>query len=212
MTLCLRLLLFSVLLAAFRTASAESEFFECGSLANAFGPFDYSNPVHRRERLPIVEGAHFTAKIERLQSGNSSRNPISDISYTLRAFPNHHRALNAMANAAIVMRTSIPAGSLYSIDCWFERATRFQPKDGVVRMLYGNYLTRVNKLNDALAQYREAEILLPGNTNLAYNMGLLFLERKEYDKAVEYAEKAYSKGFPLDGLKTKLKSVGKWNR
>ena len=36
------------------------------------------------------------------------------------------------------------------------------------------------------------------------------LKKKEYEKASAHAQKAYALGFPLPGLKNKLKAAGKW--
>ena len=44
------------LLATAATASAQRLPQGCGSLDNAYGPFDYTNPRHFREMLPRVEG------------------------------------------------------------------------------------------------------------------------------------------------------------
>ena len=67
----------------------------CGPLeTGGYGPYDYTNPIHFREKLPIVEGAHFDAGVESLR-GHLKKNAGTldgDLDYTLRAFPNHHRA------------------------------------------------------------------------------------------------------------------------
>lgn len=71
----------------------------CGSLQNAFGPFDYRDPEARGEPLRLVESAHFTPSVESLVKGNSGT-VAGDLDYTLRAFPNHHRALYSVAQYA----------------------------------------------------------------------------------------------------------------
>ena len=68
----------------------------CGVLQNAYGPFDYRDPVSKRDNLPIVESFHFTPDVESLRHGRSG-SVLGDLRYTLRAFPNHHRALKSMA-------------------------------------------------------------------------------------------------------------------
>ena len=64
----------------------------CGALQNAFGPFDYR--TERGYNLDVVESYHFTPPVEALIRG-SSGTIGGDLDYTLRAFPNHDRALNA---------------------------------------------------------------------------------------------------------------------
>ena len=55
-----------------------------------------------------------------------------------------------------------------------------------------------------------AEKQAPGNANLAYNIGLLQVDLKRYDAALEHAHSAYLGGFPLPGLRDKLKRAGAW--
>lgn len=45
------------------------------------------------------------------------------------------------------------------------------------------------------------------SAEIYYFLGLEFLGRKNIDKASEYADKAYSLGYPLQGLKNKLNKV-----
>ena len=59
-------------------------------LHNAFGPFDYRTAT--KDKLKLVESYHFTPKVESLIGGQSGTLG-ADIDYTLRAFPNHPRAL-----------------------------------------------------------------------------------------------------------------------
>ena len=183
----------------------------CGDIyAKRYGPFDYTNPADFKKHLPVVEQYHFTSDVENLISGNTADAPGSDLSYTLNAFPNHHRALAAIAKLAIRQKTNKPRLSRYTVECWFDRAIEWRPRDGMVRMIYGNYLSHVKRYKEALPQYLEAEELLKNNANLFYNMGLLYFNTKEYDKSLQYAKKAYGGGFPLPGLKNMLVKAGKW--
>jgi tetratricopeptide (TPR) repeat protein len=43
-----------------------------------------------------------------------------------------------------------------------------------------------------------------------YNLGLLLVDMKDYDGAVERAKRAYELGYPLPGLKKKLVRLDKW--
>lgn len=66
----------------------------CQGKGQGYGPFDYTSPTDRKH-LGIVEHYHFTSDVEHLRKGASGSIAL-DLDYTLRAFPNHHRALNAM--------------------------------------------------------------------------------------------------------------------
>ncbi len=184
----------------------------CGELdpAGQYGPFDYSNAEHRKQYLGIVEAHHFTEKVEKLIEGESS-SIGGDLNYTLMAFPNHYRALVAMTKLALREKTAHVERTSYAVECYFDRAIRFKASDGMVRMIYGNYLRKIRRPDDALEQYHVAVDLQPKNANIIYNLGLLYLETKDYEQATVYAKKAYKLDFPLPGLRNQLMKTGKWD-
>jgi tetratricopeptide (TPR) repeat protein len=77
-------------------------------------------------------------------------------------------------------------------------------------MIYGTYLFRAGEKAKALKMLEEAEATAEDNANLHYNLGLVYLDAGQYDKALLHAQKAYALGFPLPGLKNKLVAAGKW--
>lgn len=186
----------------------------CGSLNNSFGPFDYRYRSSVRTELgdahKMVEGAHFTADVEQLIRGKSTALPGGDIDYTLRAFPNHHRALLSMSRLALRAKSDQPPDMRYTATCWFERAMRFAPDDGMVKVLYGQHLLKVGKQREAIEQLEAAEKLTEGSANVHYNLGLAFTEVKRFEDARRHARKAYALGFPLPGLRDRLKRLGQW--
>ena len=205
-----KIVLLMILVAA---TSLRAEQNYCGELyiSHRYGPFDYTNANHRIEKLDIVERAHFTPNIRDLISGKSGT-VASEISYTLHAFPNHHVALHSMSKLGLREKSAQPLNAEYSVECYFDRAFRFQPKDGVVRMLYANYLLKLGgRRAEALEQYKIAIGLEPENANINYNIGLVYLKNKNYEQAIEHAKKAYKLGFPLPGLRNKLMKIGKWD-
>jgi tetratricopeptide (TPR) repeat protein len=187
---------------------ARADEYECGSLDNAYGPFDYR--VVSKQHRAIVERYHFNHKVESLAGGQSSTAVGADIAYTLRAFPNHPRALLAMATLAEREKTDRPRGSEYRLACWFERALRFRPEDGQVHLVYGIVLMRRGKVDAGIESLQRALSFLGPDGNAYYNLGLAYFEKRDYATALDYAKKAYAAGFPLSGLKDKLKRAGKW--
>ncbi len=193
-------------------ASAELEAAGCGSLQNGYGPFDYTNPVHFRDKLEIVERVHFDGGVENLRGhALTPQNLAGDIDYTLRAFPNHHRALYTMARYYLTKKKFNRAALRYSANCYFQRAMRFKPDDGVVRMVYGVYLYKAGKLDESAVRFREALQLSPNDAEVHYNLGLVLAKTEKYDDALIHAKKAYELGHPMPGLRNKLKRAGVWN-
>ncbi len=204
-----------VMLAPASQAHAQQRVFvgSCGALENAYGPWNYTDPVHYKEKLPIVEKIHFFRAIEQLDPSKVDGMATGvgrNIDYVLRAFPNHHRGLDAMGRWHVQTGLAKPPGSRYSVDCWFERAMKFQPADGMVRMLYGIYKARLGQNEEALEYYSHAEALMPESSELHYNLGLLLTNLDRHEDALPHAQRAYAMGFPLPGLKRRLIKSGHW--
>ncbi len=182
----------------------------CGALSTfgQYGPYDYRD---QKDRLPIVEIAHFTPVVESLIRGqNSGALPGGDIDYTLRAFPNHHRALDAMVRYGEKMRSDKPPGTSFPVECYFERALRFQPDDTIARLLYASYLAKRGRTAEAIKQLEYSTTAAGNNAFTHYNIGLVYFDLKQFDKALAQAHKAMELGFPQTLLAQQLKEVGKW--
>ena len=178
----------------------------CGELNNAYGPYDYRSD---RDKLPIVEIAHFTPEVEALMRGLTGL-VGGDIDYTLRAFPNHHRALLTMMRLGERTKSVQPAGAKYTVDCYFQRAVRFKPDDTTARMLFANYLLKNGRSAEANQQMEQTLALAGDNPFTHYNAGLVYLDMKNYEKALQQAHTAYALGFSRPELREALKKVGKW--
>lgn len=181
---------------------------ECGPVENYQSGGDYTRPEDR-QNLIVVEQYHFTPNVERLIRGESG-SLGGDLDYTLLHFPNHHRALSAMARLGLRDKTGKPAGARYSIECYFDRAIRFRPDDATVRSVFGGYLLSLGQEERALEQLKEAARLAQDNATIHYNLGLLYLKMKDFPHAREAAQRAYQLGFPLPGLRNKLQAAGQW--
>jgi len=178
----------------------------CGALTNSYGPFDYRTS---KAELKIVEDYHFTPDVETLRHGNTAT-VGGDIDYTLRASPNHHRALMSMVNLAVRTKSEKPLGPRLTVDCYFDRAMRFANDDGAVRIIYGIYLYKIGKKVDARRVLEDARKIDDGDPNLHYNLGVVYLDLGDKDNALASAQKAYQLGAQLPGLRDKLRKAGVW--
>lgn len=179
----------------------------CGDpFKNHYGPWDYRNAP--KESQNTVERAHFTPRIEQLKRGD--RVLGDDLSYTLNVFPNHHRALLAITTLAEREKTNKPEMSHHTIDCWYDRAVRFRPDDTVARALYARYLGKEKRLDDAVSQLDAAAQHAKDNPLSHYNIGLIYFDLGNHERALEQAHKAMALGMQGTGLADKLKREGKW--
>ena len=204
---------------------ARADVLECGELKNYqnIGPWDYADPSSNvptgadpMGHVKRVENVHFTPEMQTLNLKRFSIDRLtSEIHYTLRMLPNHPGALMAiarlerMAGGKLPQRTVTPFTPKITADCFFDRAIRFRPRDKVVRMIHGMHLQQRGMLKEALAEYEKAQSLGEDSPNLSYNLGLLYAEMNNWDKAYEYGEKAQRAGFMLPGLRGRLEKAGR---
>jgi len=189
-------------------ANAQTDSLLCGSLENAYGPFDYRTASAEQKHL--VERAHFTPQVETLRRGSTGAQPGGDIDYTLRVFPNHPRALYAMTRLGKLKETTRPYGAQYPVECYYERAVRFQPNDPYVRALYAIFLIEHRRIDEGRLQLERAEDTASSDPQIAYNLGLAYFQLRDYERSRHFAQQAYAAGISLPALRDMLKRVGEW--
>ncbi|MCV2348557.1 tetratricopeptide repeat protein [Paucibacter sp. Y2R2-4] len=197
-------LCFLALLSATVSVQAQNE--TCGPLTNAYGPFNYRTQY---EQIKVVEAFHFNADVANLRRGMTG-SMASDLDYTLRASPNHSKALIAMMRLAERQKTEKPVGSSYSVECWFDRSLRFSPNDAIVRMIFADYLGKRNRKAEAIQQLDKVIEQGIDSPLTHYNLGLIFVDLGEFDRALEQAQVAYEMGIQQPTLKARLQAAGKW--
>lgn len=190
----------------------------CGSLVNNYGPFDYRkwkdvplyDPVTREASpLQLVEGAHFIDTCEALHA--CKRGTIgTDIDYTLRAFPNHHRALVAMMRYGERTKRAQPPDARYTVDCYFKRALFFQQDDAVARLIYVTFLNDSKRNAEARDQLKEAARHVGDSAFSNYNLGMVALDLNDIDTAVGAARKSYGAGMLHPLLRQRLEALNRW--
>jgi len=179
---------------------------DCPDFGSMSGLLDYRKRTTARS---TGEYYHFNSDVETLRKGQSALLG-SDIVFVLRMTPNHARALNALSRLSLREKSPRPEGTEMRTECWLYRAIVFQPDDGTAKMIYGNYLARLGRTQEAFDLLKDAEQLMPGDGNLTYNLGLVYFDLRDYEQARAYAKRAAELGFPLPGLRQKLVKAGQW--
>jgi predicted Zn-dependent protease len=157
--------------------------------------------------LLLVEKHHFTPDIEFLRN-KAGVAPALD--YTLRAFPNHHRALMSLINLVVREKKEQIYGMTWPIECYLRRARAWRPDDTMVQVIYGLFYMKMNKPQQAIEQLEEVKAVRGDDPNVYYNLGLAYIQVGNYDKALENAHRAYALHYPLPGLRNMLVKAGKW--
>jgi tetratricopeptide (TPR) repeat protein len=132
---------------------------------------------------------------------------MPDIDFTLQRWPNHMDAIRALITydtSGGNMKGRVPT------DCYLLHAREFAPDDYDVVFASAFYHQRKHQRDRARVEYEEALRLNPDLTEAHYNLGLLFAEMSNYDKAREHAIAAYERGYPLPGLRKQLERAGQW--
>ncbi|AEF99639.1 tetratricopeptide repeat protein [Methylomonas methanica] len=183
----------------------------CQGNDQGYGPWDYTH-ADERKKIPVVEQHHFTTPVENHIKGQEGRLE-EDLDYTLRAVPNHHRALLSIIRYQIKFNRNLllkKAPLISPVECYLQRAIHFSPRDAGTVSLYAYYLKETGQKNKADDYYQKALTIAPDNAKIAYSYSLLLVELQQYEKAMEYAKKAYANKKAPPALKNKLIKLGYW--
>ena len=150
---------------------------------------------------------HMAPALQRMKEGSYSRIVMADLDFTLRRWPNHYAALQALI---AYERGGGAANILTPVSCYFQRAYRFVPEDANIFILYGIYNHKQRRYDVAESAWLFALQIDDQSMEAHYNLGLLFHRLERFSESLEHARIAYSLGYPLPGLKEKLASAGYW--
>lgn len=68
---------------------------------------------------------------------------------------------------------------------YFNYLLKYHPNNSKAYEQYGNYLYRTRRAGEAREQYQNAEILDLSNQEIKFKLGIIYLENRDYDKALE---------------------------
>lgn len=156
-------------------------------------------------RHRVVEQFHL-GPCEQSLNARNFRKALAECDFILRIFPNHPRALHLTVKTCEQSKT--PGCRLDEV---FERAIAINPEASATFVIRGIYLHGSKQYPMAKQSYERALELDANSMNAHYNLGLLCLELKEYVCANDHAQRAYSLGSTLPGLRDKLQKSGHWN-
>lgn len=183
----------------------------CDGGGQGFGPFDYTkrNSIDPGS-LIIVETNHFTPNVENLIKGQSS-DLDGDLNYTLRAWPNHHRALLSVIRYQLKISLKLTPNALKTPpECYLQRAIKFSPEDAASYSLFGYYLSKLKEFDIAKKYYDKAMAIEPENAKIAYSYSLMLIDMKHYEEAAKLAKIAYRQKNTPKTLKLMLEKIGAW--
>lgn len=216
-TVCAALAAVSLDAAAQKVADAE-----CAKFYARIGDGAYDYRTAPEREIHAVEGAHFKPEHQRnaMRGEWKARNGTTwgNLDYTLRALPNHPRALYMMGLLEINLKRVNEAAwrrltlteKYVPFTCYFERAARFTPDDAGVPNALGILLHRSGKPEEAVKSFQRAVELAPDAPEAHYNLGLSQFALGQYEQSAASARRAYELGYQKQDLKVKLKRKGHW--
>jgi tetratricopeptide (TPR) repeat protein len=184
---------------------------DCEGFQGTAGTHDYLHRYRPRVAgfLALTEEHHFNEDVEALRKGMTTE-PMGDIDFVLRSFPNHHRALYSAMQYRLKHPRWPKNAKWQKAECYYHRAVNFSPRDLTVRSQFAILQYKFKKYEDALESYRAADKLNPDDPLLLYNMGLTLVKLKKFQEAKVVADRVYAMNFPLPGLRNKLVTAGYW--
>ena len=133
----------------------------------------------------------------------------TEITYTFERMPESSPVYPTVAvnMARVINEQGQPEEAVAVI----ERALDSHPQDPRpyigLSVLYRD-LKRLDLARDALLK---GDTAVGGKSaEIHYTLGLVYFELNDFDRSVEYAQKAYAKNYPLPGLQDKLRRSGHW--
>lgn len=115
------------------------------------------------------------------------------------------------ALAATMAEARFLNGEIGTAESILRRVIQIHPKRFEPYAMLSNIYSEANRPADAIAVLEQADTAADGRSaEIKYSLGLLNLKQGRIDAAVEHARVAYGLGFPLEGLKNRLKALGRW--
>jgi len=167
---------------------------------------------HRDWLVRDLYSAHLGPAIKTMDSelGTGIGGSVSgNLAYTLATIPNHPKALHTVIEYSFRIKKRPRHKPLHAKpECYLQRAMEFAKRDPGPRLLFGLYLHRLEKYEQALKYYDAGIELAPNSSEGLYNRGLALFKLGRYEAALDDANRAYALGFPLRGLARMLKAKG----
>jgi tetratricopeptide (TPR) repeat protein len=160
--------------------------------------------VQGMDRVKVVEQYHLGPCEKALRARDYPR-ALGECDFILKIFPNHPQAL--LLTTQICMQWK---ESRCSLEDLFAQATSINPKAPGTFVIQGIYLHRAGQYGKAIDSYNYALGLESNLLNAHYNLALTYIETKQYDLANTHAQRAYSLGATLPGLRNRLTKLGYW--
>jgi hypothetical protein len=150
---------------------------------------------------------HVDRVVRNMAPGGNKGDIASNFLFVLRRSPNHVPMLELMTQWKLAggVDSKFPAPK-----CFFAWAAEFVPDDVSVWQRGGYFFWKTGDQTRAESWWLEALRVDPASADSHYNLGLLYVGRKDYVKALEHAWSAYQAGFPLPGLRRQLEQAGQW--
>ena len=130
---------------------------------------------------------------------------MGECNFILNIFPNHPQALRLVTQACLAFKSSI-----CRLDEVFTRAVEINPKIPGTYLIQGVYQYRARQYEKAIESFKGAVAIDSDLADAHYDLGLTYVQTKQYDLANDHAQRAYALGYPLPGLRDKLMRAGKW--
>jgi predicted Zn-dependent protease len=175
------------------------------SSAEAQVSYSYYDPSEAAVRqLRTVEQYHFGKGMARMEA-REWRLAMAEWDFILRYFPDHPRVLYLMSS------TSIKANLGEQAEEYFRNAMALNARNASTHAIYGIHLYSLNKLDDAIEAFQQSLSLDPMSAETHYNLGIAYAAAGKLAAANRHAQAAYNLGYPLPGLRDKLRRMGAWS-
>ena len=156
------------------------------------------------QMLRNLDRNHYRPAAEKLARGQY-KGVQGDLEFMLKYFPNHPRAVAGMAELGVATKHPEVA------EQYFQNAIDRYPGHDETHVVYGTFLHKLGRIEAAVVQYKKALEINADSAYAHYNLGLAYVDQKNYQRANFHAQRAYQLGASFPGLRRKLEAVKSWN-
>lgn len=161
---------------------------------------------HYCAAIVVFERARVAAKSQ--SRTNEMEIVIAETNYTLQRAESSHPMYSKMLT--LVARANFELDRRQEAFDILNKAIALHPDIPDAYAAFGVLLRRLDRREDARDVLARGVEHVEGNAELHYLLGLIQFELGDYVASHEQAKRAYRLGYPLPGLKRKLKAAGHW--
>lgn len=155
--------------------------------ASVGGPYNYYH-LPSPPLLNNVEKLHYQQGVDKVNQ-HKMEYAWSEFAFILHYFPNHPQALEQISELGIKMKQTDRAIK------YFEQALKLYPDEAATYSIFGRFLTKIGKLDEAIHQHKQAISLNSNSPEFHYQLALAYRAQEKFAQFHREENLAFKLGY-----------------